>query len=268
MRNTRKFIKNIFIKTGTLSILDTINYFAAFIANYSSNKHYKKLHPNFAFPSDYYLYETYQLNYQQYKEDGELTAAEMLEWTRKYLPPNPAILEWGCGVARVIRHIPDLVKNLRVYGTDINRAMINWDTENIRNVTFSVNDYKPPIKFDNNQFDLVFALSVFTHIEDEFQEAWLKEISRIVQTDGIFLFTTHGVRYRENLTSNQTEELKSKGAVTISFKKKGHRMTNTYNNAANFKIVIAKYFEIIEFFDGEIFPEKFGGQDVWIVRKI
>ncbi|MEO6228947.1 MAG: class I SAM-dependent methyltransferase [Ferruginibacter sp.] len=268
MKNTRKFIKNIFIKTGTLSILDTLNYFAAFIQNFSKNKRYKWLHPNFRFPSDYYLYETYKLDYRQYKEDGELTAAEILEWTREYLPRTPKILEWGCGVARVIRHIPNLVPvDLPVYGTDINRAMINWDAKNISDVTFSVNDYKPPIKFDDNQFDLVFALSVFTHIEDEFQETWLKEISRIVQTGGIFLFTTHGIKYRKNLNASQTEELKLNGSVTIKFKKNGHRMMNTYNDAEHFKNVIAQYFEVIEFFDGVKFPEKFGGQDLWIVKK-
>lgn len=269
MKTARKLIKNIFVKSGTLSVLDTINYFAAFITNYSNNKHYKKLHPNFRFPSDYYLYETYRLDYQQYKEDGEVTAAEILEWTRKYLPQAPVILEWGCGVARVIRHIPDLVdKNLSVYGTDINSTMIKWNVENISHVIFSVNDYQPPMKFNGNQFDLVFALSVFTHIEDQFQEAWLKEISRIVQTDGIFLFTTHGIKYDENLTRNQTEELKLNGSVTIKFKKNGHRMMNTYNDAGHFKNVIAQYFEVIEFYDGREFPEKFGGQDLWIARKL
>ncbi len=42
---------------------------------------------------------------------------------------------------------------------------------------------------------------------------------------------------------------------------------STYNSPNNFKKIVEKYFEILEFHDGELDYEKIGGQDLWIVKK-
>lgn len=263
----KRLLKVLFIKTRLLFVLDKINYFLSKFKNYRRNKEFKKLNSGFAIPPDYYLYETYALDYTLYKEDGSNTAIEILEWTSKYKQPRK-VLEWGCGVSRVIRHIPDYAgKDCQVYGVDINDEMINWNAKNIAGVKFEKNNYNPPLSFPDNQFDLIFALSVFTHIEPEVQNLWVKEIHRVAGVNGIFLFTTHGKMYESHLNEKAAEELKSKGAFLQPYKQKGHRMMTTYNSYENFKTSIEPYFEILEYYDGEKFPEKAGRQDLWIVKK-
>lgn len=263
----KRQIKNIFIKTNSLSILDKINYAYSSFRYSLSNKKFKKLNPDFAFPPNYYLYETSKLDYKQYKDDGELAAREFLEWTTKYIHEQLKVLDWGCGVAKIVRHIPNLINNAMVFGTDINQKMIDWDSQNITSVTFSRIEYFPPTHFDNNQFNLIFGISVFTHIEMKFQIEWLAEICRIIAPNGVFLFTTHGIKYEVNLSEKEKKELNTKGALTINYKQKGHRMMSSYNKYQNFKILVEKYFEVLEYYDGLQYPHKTGGQDLWIVRK-
>jgi ubiquinone/menaquinone biosynthesis C-methylase UbiE len=268
MTSLKRRIKDFFIKSNSLVLLDKFNYAYSYFKYLAKNIKYKKQNPDFAFPPNYYLYETYKLDYKQYNEDGKITANEIVEWTSKYIQGPFKILEWGCGVARIVRHIPNLInKNSIVFGIDINAEMINWNLSNIPNVNFKKNDYSPPTLFDNNEFNIVFALSVFTHIEAEFQTKWLAEIYRIISGNGIFLFTTHGKNYEINLDEKEKNILNSQGALTIDYKQKGHRMMSSYNSYESFKIIVENYFEILEYYSGAEYPEKVGGQDLWIVRK-
>lgn len=82
------------------------------------------------------------------------------------------------------------------------------------------------------------------------------------------MFSTHGKKYETKLFANEHHLLQSKGVHTIAYKEKGHRMMSTYNTEAYFKKLLKPYFEIMEFYDGEKFPDKVGGQDFWIGRKI
>ena len=269
MASLKQRLKSIFVKTNSLPILDKLNYAYAALKHFASNKKFKKQYPSFIFPPDYYLYETYRLDYKQYKEDGELTAKEILEWTAKYLQGELKILEWGCGVARIVRHIP-LLSNYKatVFGTDINKEMIEWDESNISNVGFSTIDYVPPTHFADEQFNLIFALSVFTHIEIGVQVSWIKEIHRMISDEGIFLFTTHGKNFEINLSEPEKKLLEVQGGLTVDYNKKGHRMMSSYNKPDNFRNLLNPYFEILEYFDGAGNPDKVGGQDLWIVKKI
>jgi SAM-dependent methyltransferase len=268
MTALKRKIKNIFVKTNSLSILDKINYGYSSARCMLSNIKFKRQNKGFVLPPDYYLYETYQLDYKRYKEDGKLAATEIHEWTTKYLQEQLTILEWGCGVARIVRHIPNLIgKRDRVFGTDINREMIDWNSTNITNVNFSKIDYSPPTHFDGNQFNLVFGLSVFTHIECSLQANWMAEIHRIMSDNGVFLFSTHGKIYEARLGAKEKSRLDIQGAVTIDYKEKGHRMMSTHNRYENFKTIVQEYFEILEYYDGARYPDKVGGQDLWIVRK-
>jgi ubiquinone/menaquinone biosynthesis C-methylase UbiE len=269
MSSLKNKLKYFFIKIDALPLLDQINYLNARVRNASKNKQFKTSHSTFSIPPDYFLYESYRLDYEEYFNDGELAAKEIMEWTGPYLKEQINILEWGCGVARIIRHIPDLIAQKgRIHAVDINPEMIAWDKKNIPNVNFEQIRYLPPTRFPDHYFNLVFALSVFTHIEKNIQQDWIHEISRILEKNGIFLFTTHGKRYFQQLSASDQSRLSSDGSFTISYKKKGHRMMTTYNDPIHFRMLIESSFKVLEFYDGDEYPRKAGGQDLWIVQKL
>lgn len=48
---------------------------------------------------------------------------------------------------------------------------------------------EPPLPYGDAQFDLVYALSVFTHMHEENARAWLAELARVVRPGGLALLT-------------------------------------------------------------------------------
>jgi ubiquinone/menaquinone biosynthesis C-methylase UbiE len=264
----KQIIKSIIYKTGTASWLDKFIYQKEKIKNNSSNKKFKEENKNFALPSDYFLYETYRLNYKQYKEDGLISAKEIIDWVMPYYSlENCSVLEWGCGVSRIVRHLPTLLPSSKIFGADINKEMIVWNKANVLNVQFDLINYQPPTLYEANSFNLVYAISVFTHVEDIEQEKWIKEMYRIIKPSGIFLFTTHGEKYFSHLTKEQNKVLLSKGMYTKTYKQKGHRMMSTYNEPNHLKKLLSPFFEVLEYVNGNENETKIGGQDLWIVKR-
>jgi len=102
------------------------------------------------------------------------------------------VLDFGCGCARVLRWFHDLRPSSIFYGTDISQEAINWCKENIPFAKFTKNDPFPPLPFPNESFDLVYGVSVFTHLDEEYQFAWLKELQRITRPGAIIMLTAHG----------------------------------------------------------------------------
>ncbi len=268
MSSLKRKFKSLFVKTHTLFILDGIAYVRAYFRGYRQNKKFRHENPEFVLPPDYYLYETSKLDYRQYREEGELAAIEILGWIKKYVRQPLRILEWGCGVARIVRHMPRHAgTGTTVYGADINRQMIEWDAAHIKDVQFSLISYQAPTHFSDLQFNFIYAFSVFTHIEGDQQEAWLREMNRILDRNGVFLFTSHGKKYEANMDADMKAQFHEKGYYTISYHRKGHRMMTTYNRPNTFRTMIEKYFVVCDYFDGMQYPEMAGGQDVWIVQR-
>lgn len=42
-------------------------------------------------------------------------------------------------------------------------------------------------------FDIVYSVSVFTHLPEEMQLSWLEELRRVAEKGGYLLLTTHGM---------------------------------------------------------------------------
>ena len=269
MSKYRAFIKNIFYRVGLVNVLDFLLFRASQWRNWKKNSFFRKTHPDLVIPPDYFLYETYLLDYEQYFSDGEQTAKEIIEWTKKYIPKKEIrILDFGCGISRVIAHVKKFAgTKALLYGCDINKKMIRFNQNHFKDIAYLTSPFTPPTAYEKGFFDLVYALSIFTHIRDSLQQNWIKEIHRILKEDGIFLFTTHGQYFYSRLLKSEKKILEKEGVFTKEFKKEGHRMMSTYNSEASVIKLLKPYFEILEFHDGAIDQTKTGGQDLWIVKK-
>jgi hypothetical protein len=99
------------------------------------------------------------------------------------------ILDWGCGCGRVLRWLPSKAPQARLFGSDIDAAAIEWLGDQYRDVTTAVNAGLPPLPFPGQKFDLILAYSVFTHLNEAYQDDWLEELSRRTTPDAILLLT-------------------------------------------------------------------------------
>jgi SAM-dependent methyltransferase len=109
-----------------------------------------------------------------------------------------AVLDFGCGCGRVLRNWSSL-KGPRVSGCDFNPRLVEWTAANLPFAEVRVNKLAPPLPYLTEEFDLVYALSVFTHLTEELQVPWIKELARILKPGGFVAFSTHGVSYSQRL---------------------------------------------------------------------
>ena len=263
------FVKNLFYKAGLANVLDHAMYRASWLKNWKRNSDFRKRNKELIIPPDYFLYETHKLDYKKFFLGGEYNAKEIIEWTGKYFNHSPErILDWGCGVSRVTMHMRKYIgTHSKLYACDINEQMIAFNKKNYKDISYSVISYLPPTGYGNEYFNLIYGLSVLTHVEANLQEFWIAEMHRILGMNGILLFTTHGKFFFSKLLPKERNFLDSNGTFTKPYRKKGHRMMTTYNSSQSLMLLLRKQFEILEFCDGATDWTKAGGQDLWVVRK-
>ncbi len=112
------------------------------------------------------------------------------------------MLDFGCGCGRVIRHWSGLGRP-EIHGSDYNRRLVRWCESNLPFAEFSSNELAPPLAYQTGLFDLVYAISVFTHLPEDLERAWVDELSRILQPGGLLLLTTHGDSYLDRLNAEE-----------------------------------------------------------------
>lgn len=132
-----------------------------------------------------------------------IEALEKLQFNLKNLT---AVLEFGCGSARLLRLLRCLA-DVKLIGTDINPMCVEWCRRNIKGVEFHPNQAQPPLPSAKDaSIDLIIACSVFTHIPLDLQKPWLLELRRILRPGGIFLCTVLGESYVEKMLSQKDRE--------------------------------------------------------------
>ena len=115
-----------------------------------------------------------------------------LEQTGFHLADFRDIYDFGCGCGRVMRWLATKSKGARLHGSDIDEPAIDWLRENLPQVDARVNQGLPPLSFASGAFDLVLGYSVFSHLDEHYQDAWLAELHRVTRPGGVLLLTVHG----------------------------------------------------------------------------
>lgn len=114
------------------------------------------------------------------------------------------ILEWGCGPARVLQYLQSPSDDRwELYGSDYNPITVNWCCNNLPQIHFYHNDLEPPIQATSESFDVIYCISVFTHLSESLHYQWVQEILRLLKPGGLFISTFHGHRYRDHLSPEE-----------------------------------------------------------------
>jgi SAM-dependent methyltransferase len=112
-----------------------------------------------------------------------------------------AVLDFGCGCGRVTRYWDAFPGEIA--GCDLNVDAVEWCRVNLPFARFDQNGLEPPLLYDDESFDLVYALSVFTHLTAELQLVWRDELRRVLRPGGFLLATTHGRSYLPRLEAGE-----------------------------------------------------------------
>ena len=129
-----------------------------------------------------------------YLEGGRRHAEALAEIVREIdgdLPAIQSVLDFGCGCGRVVSAFQDLLPQARFFGTDAEADLIRWAASHLA-ADFRVNAPEPPLPYADGQFDLIYAISVFTHLDEAQQFLWLEELRRVARPGALLILTVHG----------------------------------------------------------------------------
>ncbi len=102
------------------------------------------------------------------------------------------VLDFGCGAGRTLRHFLAEAQDAEFWGADIDAASIAWLRDELSPPLHVVQSKPaPPLGLEYGTFDLVWALSVFTHLTDE-SIPWLLELHRLLRPGGLLVATYMG----------------------------------------------------------------------------
>lgn len=260
-------ISSLLRKLHLIKLADYIKYKIDSRKYKEKNKDFIRSNENIKLPPKYLMYESFQLDYRLYYEDGLETANWIIDNIKSYISPDTSkILDWGCGPARIVRHLPSILgANAKVYGTDYNKKTINWCIKNIDNVQFNHNHLGPPLPYPDSFFDAIYGISIFTHLSEEMHYKWFEELFRILCPGGILLLTMHGNAFKIKLSEQERVDFENGRLVVKANTKEGHRTYGAYHPPAFVREVI-KNNQVMEHEEGEIRDGK-PMQDVWLIKK-
>jgi SAM-dependent methyltransferase len=172
-----------------------------------------------------------------------------------------ALLDFGCGVGRVLRHWRRLERT-EVHGTDTNEPLVRWVAANLPFARAATNGPEPPLRYGDGSFDAVYALSVFTHLPEAAQRRWLDELARILRPGGHVLLTTHGDHFADRLTDDEAARFRAGELVVLNAEGAGTGLCSAYHPPAYVRQRLAPPLDAVGFHAAAM-----GGQDLHVLRK-
>lgn len=255
-----------FRKFGLIMVADKIKFALYSVLNYRKNKKFKTTFPDVVMPPDYMIFESFKLDYEKYYLGGQKTAEWICSLLNKYGSlERKYILDWGCGPARVTRHLPTLMSGSKVYGTDYNPNTITWCNAHIPDITFVNNTLNGKLNFEAAYFDGIIGISIFTHLSEENHRFWIDELHRVLKKDGIAFLTTAGEAFKIQMTDNEISQFEAGHLVLRGNTFEGHRTFAAFQPKTYFTKLLSTNFDILEFKAG---TEQSWGieQDYWILK--
>jgi SAM-dependent methyltransferase len=102
------------------------------------------------------------------------------------------VYDFGCGCGRISLPLSAIVPPARLTATDADSEAIDWLSARLPGAQIQVNSALPPLPFADNSFDLIIGWSILTHLPEDYQDAWLGELARVLSPGGVMLQTVHG----------------------------------------------------------------------------
>ncbi|MDX6506326.1 MAG: hypothetical protein QOG06_970 [Gaiellaceae bacterium] len=175
-----------------------------------------------------------------------------------------SMLDFGCGCGRVTRWWAGLERPA-VSGSDHDTAAVAWCRANLSFARFETNELAPPLAFGDGAFDVVYALSVFTHLTEELGLAWRDELRRVIRPGGHLLLSVHGEHYRDRLGPDEAARF-DRGELVVRWESvAGTNLCSAFHPEAYVRGALADGFDVVAFE-----PEGAQGnphQDLLLLRK-
>ena len=255
-------------RSGLMYFADWVRYYLQKFENRKVNRDFKLMNPEIKLPPDYLIYESFQINYEKYYTGSIDTAKWLINHFKKHIElEDKRILDWGCGPGRIIRHLPNLTdSHCEYFGTDYNAKSIDWCSKNLPDIKFNKNSLTASLPYDDNFFDVIYGISIFTHLSEKLHYDWYNELYRVLKPDGIMFLTTQGDNFKVKLTDKELKKYESDQLIVRGNVKEGHRTYSAFH-PKGFMTGLFDNSEILEHIREKPLKGNWLPQDIWIIRK-
>lgn len=138
---------------------------------------------------------------------------EVLEAYGVVFPERGRVHDFGSGPGRVLAQMALRHSSTQFSASDIDAEAIAWCAEHMSQFgRFFVNQPAPPLPIADGELDLVYSISIFTHLPEDMQHAWLRELARVVKPGG-FVLTTKTTPFAYDLPEWMLATAREKGFV-------------------------------------------------------
>lgn len=159
--------------------------------------------------------------------EGQQAFNALVDFLAKHGVPfdssSGTIYEFGVGCGRIPRHF--IGRGIRFIGSDVDADLVEWCQQNLTdsgNFRYFVNSYNPPVPLENGSIDIVYSISVFTHMDVDAQIDWFNEMHRILRAGGHLAISIlerspselpAGIEVRKRVERNYTRSWIGKGSA-------------------------------------------------------
>jgi SAM-dependent methyltransferase len=176
-----------------------------------------------------------------------------------------AVLDFGCGCGRVARHW-GAVAGPELHGCDYNRELVEWCAANLCRLRATRNEPAPPLPYVSGSFDLIYALSVFTHLDEGLQREWLAEFRRLLAPGGLLVVSVLGASVADRLGPAERHRFEAGEMVVQRPRLAGRNLCSVYHPRAYVEgTLLAGWSDVRQFDLGS--PELPIWQSAYIARR-
>ncbi len=190
-------------------------------------------------------------------ESGKRSAEYYVDLYNKHcgnFDATERVLDFGCGCGRVLSRMPQNGK-VQYFGVDLREDALEWLRATMPAGTFVAGSEMPPIDPGAQDFDLIYAVSVLTHLAQEQEQAWLAEWRRLLKDGGHVITTFRGEDWVEkHAYEQQKPEIREDWQQNDGFCYQKHRYwegifpeyySGTYHTEDYVRKNWSKHFEIV-----------------------
>ena len=174
-----------------------------------------------------------------------------------------AVLDFGCGCGRVVRHWKSLT-GPTIHGSDYNPRLIEYCRRALPFARFSVNQPASRLPYENGAFDFIYAISVFTHLDETTEDFWIGELRRVLEPGGHLLVTLIGTKRLHALTEAQRKQFERGERVAVNETSSGTNDCYVYHPESFVREKFGRTFTVVDFVVG---GQQENQQDVLLVRR-
>ena len=112
------------------------------------------------------------------------------------------VLDFGCGVGRQLLHFTRRYPAPSYSTCDIDDTSTEFVARAYAGVETYTNSFDPPLKYADGEFDMVYSVSILSHLNMEDQALWLDELARVTHPGGYCMLTTEGLEAVPSLAAD------------------------------------------------------------------